>query len=531
MNVSLHDIIAQIRTGHFPDSSALLPHLACASKEQRCYINAELAIACLHAGQLRHLELAKELIQRAWLLSGFDERLLPTFVKIHESLKDSGAIAEAYKRVGVSYAEGNNITEALKWFSSSMYAHSGCGFGDKYQYDFELLNHIEKMAGRYRLPPINRPPLEGRKLRVAYLVFGAHHIGSVIVKIVKCLADHHDASRFEIALFVPESKVSDEPPAYSIHELRQGRWPVIQPTSIGKDRLLDTAMNIHSFAPDILVTSAGLADLAHYFIISQFTSLKTLGLLLGPPPQFVSPKFDRAISATKHPLLDSPCETHFVKLECKLPESGRVACIERSELKIPGKAFVFVSGGRAPKFENPAFWSWIASVLRQFPDTYYIALGIEKLPECLNDNDMKEVRDRIRCVSWKKEYLNVLGIADLCLDTYPSGGGVFLLEAMALGIPVIGFKNNYLNRYDQTDWSPFEEFSPSPELAVCRGDWASLTRLFLAFHGNAELRSATGKICRDFVTHEFGNPGRMTAAYEGIYECLIYGSKAQSNYG
>jgi hypothetical protein len=529
MSVSLPDIIAQIRTGHFPESSALLPHLACASTEQRCCVNAELAIACLRAGQQRHLELAKDLIQRAWLLSGFDERLLPVFVKIHESLKDSEAIAEAYKRVGVRYAEGNNITEALKWFSSSMYAHYGCGFGDRYQYDFEMLHHIEKMAGRYRLPPINRPPLDGRKLRVAYLVFGAHHTGSVIVKIVKCLADHHDASRFKIGLFVPESKVSDEPPTYSIHELRQTRWPVIQPISSGKDRLLDTAMNIHSFAPDILVTSAGLADLAHYFIASQFTSLKTLGLLLGPPPQFVSPKFDRAISATKHPLLDSPCETDFVKLECELPTGGLVTCIERNELNIPDYAFVFVSGGRVPKFENQAFWNWIASVLRQLPNTYYVALGIEKLPECANDNVTKEVSERIRCVSWKKEYLNVLGIADLCIDTYPSGGGVFLLEAMALGIPVIGFKNNYLKRYDQTDWSPFEEFSPSPDLAVSRGDWESLTRLFLTLHGNAGLRNATGKKCSNFVTREFGNPGRMTAAYEGIYERLVYNCTERGN--
>lgn len=524
MTVAFDTLLKEIRQGHFPDSHDLLPYLTNESKKQRSYINTEIAIACLNTGSERHLNLAKDLIQRAWLLSDFDETLLPIFVAIHAPLKDVDAIRDAYKRVGIKFAEQNRIVDAMKMFSLSMYTYSNYGIGDKYSYDFEMLYHIEQMACKYRLPAINKAPYEGRKLKIAYLVFGAYQVGSVIVKIIKGLADHHDSSKYDVALIVPEPVEVEERPAASIHILRLSKWPVIQPKKAGKDRLLETALNIHSFAPDILVTSAVLADLNHYFIASLFDSLKVVGLLFGPPPQFVAPKFQHAICPSFHPLIDSPCDTYHVKLEGELPSLDEVVTSSRNDLNIPNNAFLLASGGRKIKFDHPDFWNGIKSILQSSPDVYFLAMGIEGLPNDVKKRFPSELLDRIRFVGWQKDYLNILCMANLCLDTFPSGGGVFLMEAMALEIPVIGFKNDYRGHYDQTNWSPLQEFCPIDDLTVERGNWHALLQLFITLHCNCDLREKVAIVCKDFMNSNYGNLKRMTSEYERIFEKILFSS-------
>jgi len=59
----------------------------------------------------------------------------------------------------------------------------------------------------------------------------------------------------------------------------------------------------------------------------------------------------------------------------------------------------------------------------------------------------------------------------------PSGGSVVLMDAMALGIPVVSFKNNYMKLFDQTDWSSAEEIIPIADLLLNRGDFTQMKSL------------------------------------------------------
>jgi hypothetical protein len=101
------------------------------------------------------------------------------------------------------------------------------------------------------------------------------------------------------------------------------------------------------------------------------------------------------------------------------------------------------------------------------------------------------------------------------------------MDAMALGIPVVSFKNNYMRLFDQTDWSPAEEFIDIPDLIVQRGNFKQLKSLVSKLIDDPGYRLKIGEACEQKIHSTKGNPERMVRKCENIYVEVIRRKVAQ----
>jgi glycosyltransferase involved in cell wall biosynthesis len=131
----------------------------------------------------------------------------------------------------------------------------------------------------------------------------------------------------------------------------------------------------------------------------------------------------------------------------------------------------------------------------------------------------QEIRDRIRLLGWRREvdYLRILILADILIDTFPSGGGTILFDAMSLGIPVVSFRNNYMKLFDQTDWSVAEEILHPPEMIVSREDLSELEKVISRLIQDKNYRLDIGRRCQEHIFEKRSNPRRAIRKCEEIY--------------
>jgi predicted O-linked N-acetylglucosamine transferase (SPINDLY family) len=153
---------------------------------------------------------------------------------------------------------------------------------DKYSYDFDILERIEEMAKPWRYKDYDHPRRSGDgKIRLAYLAFGMLHINSVLIKINSILAQYHDKDRFEVTFFVPEPRLSiyrSQQAKEHIKMFHKYGCHVVVAGGFrkGLEKLLKVGEKIYNYKPDVLITSALLAEFEHYFI----TCLRPAPLLL-----------------------------------------------------------------------------------------------------------------------------------------------------------------------------------------------------------------------------------------------------------
>jgi glycosyltransferase involved in cell wall biosynthesis len=247
----------------------------------------------------------------------------------------------------------------------------------------------------------------------------------------------------------------------------------------------------------------------------------TIGLTFGPPQQYASPDLDWAISATKHPLMDSPCSGSLVEIEVELADPREAAGYIRSDFGIADRAVIVLCAGRPEKFLNQEFWKALISVLLGHLEACLVVVGVPEEPRFLSDLLPADARNRFVRLGWRTDYLKILGLADILVDTFPSGGGVTLFDAMALGIPVVSFQNDYLRPYSQADWSPAEEWLEPSELLIGRGNLDQLELILSRLIEDPSYRTSMGEQCRETIVRNRGNPERMVRRHEQIYERVI----------
>jgi glycosyltransferase involved in cell wall biosynthesis len=501
------------------DAAALLAALG--AEEPGARATASLALARAHeaAGQL---DQARGAVQRAFLLAGGSREVLDHFVRIHRALGDAPAIRAARKRVALAAAQAGDVAATLEACNAWQYSDAELSGEDRYAYDQEVLDAVARLARPLRRPLPARAPPAGRKLRIAQLVFGATHFNSVIVRIDRLLAQHHDRSRFELAFFVPDPRsqveASRQGPGHLAWFREQGCAVEVAPDGPAPERLLALVDSIRAFAPDLLVMDAALADFHHYFVQQLRPAPAVLGLVSGPPPQFAPPDLDWGIAWTWHPLVDAPVPCSHVPLETFLPGAAAVAPRARSALGLPEEAVVIGTAGRALKHRNPRHWTRLAQLLLRFPAAHLLCVGPKPadLPRELAAA-LAPLRQQLHFCPWMENYLEVFGQVDLVVDTWPSGGGVVLADAMALGKPVITFENDYGKPYDQADWLPAREWMPAGDLVVPRGDEARFQEVAARLVTDAPYRAEMGRRCRETVLERLGQPARMVRRCEEVF--------------
>lgn len=526
-------ILKTIAVGKTVATDDLLFFLCKDSKKDRLSANFKLAEAFYSAGKI---EQAKVFIQRAWLFSGFSEEVLPLLEKVCRAVDDLDTLREAYKRVGLNKARSGGVEAALPYFMKNMYIHSNHGKGDTYSYDFDILHELECLAEPFRFSPALHEWAPGvRKLRVAYLVYGATTNQSVIVRILRSIGQHHDRERFEFAFFIPENELTEFSGSAFLREnirsLEQlGEIVVVTNGTSHVEALLDTGRQIFEYAPDILVTSVLLGDLKQYYIASLRPAPVTIGFMFGPPQQFSAPLLDWSIAYDPHALMDCMSNCTRISSETELPPKDGPR-VSRAKYGIPDEAVVIVASGRFSKFLDRDYWENIAEVMKEDSRAYLIVVGLTKRPLFLDEIIAGELVGRTVILGWVDDLNAIFRASDIMVDTYPSGGGATIHDAMGLGIPVLTFKNNYMHLFDQTDWSVGGWLVEISDLVLERGDWSQMRTTLTRLVSDREYRMEMGMLCRQRAVDKWSSPERMIRNMENVYQDVfqkIYDSRSVS---
>jgi hypothetical protein len=292
-------------------------------------------------------------------------------------------------------------------------------------------------------------------------------------------------------------------------------------------RLIGVAKSINEAQSDILITSSALSHFSHYFIAALRPAPLAIAFVQGPPPQFVSLLHDWGIAWTKHPLIDCPINGSHVVCQGELSESHRVDFYRREEFNLPENACILLTAGRLQKFQDPGIWRAVGDLLDRYAETYYLIIGAtENQLGFLAGLLSPSAKSRLRFWGWSADYLRILGLADIVIDTFPSGGGAVILDAASLGIPFVSFENNYEQIFDQTDWSLAEELVPVPELIVPRHDFEEFKRVVSNLIEDPSFRARLGKSCRDQAWQHMGNPLQTVRRCEEIYLRVLEGRRS-----
>ncbi|HEY6805813.1 MAG TPA: glycosyltransferase [Pyrinomonadaceae bacterium] len=517
----LEPLLAEIASGQNVGQEKLLPFLCLEHKAERAEVNALLADAFF---QQQSLTQAANFVKRAWLLSEFSPELLDLYLKIFTSLNDVDNIRAAYKRLGLEAAKRGDISATIQYFTKWQWTYHLLLNLDHYEYDFDILDCIDNLAGPLRVPMPRKPV--GDKIRLAYLLRGMMDTNSNLIQISLEFARHHDRSRYDVTFFTAETEQlvngSDQGLQY-LRAFKELGYEIQMPSDKGDlaETLLAQAQSIRESDPHIFVTSAALGDFSHYFLASLRPAPIVMGIVQGPPAQFAAPLLDWCISWTKHPLLDCPTNCSWVEIKLDYPAEEIANPVSRKALDLPEEACVLLSGGRHVKFQSREFWQAIVDLLREHPHAYFVACGVKEsevpfFAEVVTD----EVKSRVRRLGWRQDFLQIVPSADILLDTYPNGGGQTIVQAMASGVPVVAHRNDFLRLFTQTEWSPVEDFIRDPELLVERGDFVRFKEIVSRLIEDEAYRKALGERCREEHVR-VADPSKAIRGCEAVYERVV----------
>ena len=473
------------------------------------------------AGKNQHRQALVQ-AERAFKLWDGEPDFIDTYLEWLSAEHDARGIRRVSKRAGMKMADSGNLMEAIRYFNIHQYAYqSTCG-RDYYEYDFDILSRVERLAlldFPHKLPVKKNKLKKERPLRTAYLLYGAIHTNSVLVRLMADFARYHDRTLFDCCFFSPDINIPNTR-QHNADLLRAAGVDFIAVDSMDEEHCLrETKKSLQEWQPDILVSVTALGDFKQYYLFCTCPAPVKIALCYGPPALFVPPIADFVISSAYHPLADCPCDGAVVHVEAMPPECHTPA--EEGGLPknvdIPDDAVIIMAAGRSEKFLDREYWQSILKVIRNRENIYFIAIGLRTAPNFLCELLTDNIRDRVFILGWINDYHEILCQADILVDTYPSGGGLTVLDAMSYGIPVLSFKNDHSKAFDQRTWSLADEIIGITDLIVSRDNFSDFEQRLGELIDNASLRERLGMECQVRVKQTRNNPERMVRRIEKLY--------------
>jgi len=423
-------------------------------------------------------------------------------------------LKEKYKSEGLKALKEKEINKALVILNKWHYCYATHRNEDNYTYDYEILNAIKSKVNLLKISSCN-----SKKIKLGFLLFGANHKNSVLIKINLFLAKYIDRERFDIFVFTPEFYFTNKfLSGYKKKFESLGVKFIFMPFFyfFNKNRLELFSKNILKYNLDVFITSAALAKFEHYYITLHRPARIIVGLLQGPPAQYVGPGIDHVISWSKHPLIDSPIKGKLIKMGFDFPVRGDVKLVySRADLEIPINATVLISMGRIQKFQDKRYWSNILEAIDSGDNIYLLIVGFDKLAFSFPSMQIfKKNEHKIKFFGWTDNPHSLLVLADILVDTFPSGGGHVLIDAMALGLPIISFKNDYSHKFTQSDWSVAEEFISIPDLIIERFNFVKFQKTLLRLIHDIKFRKKMSKKCFEKIYIENPTPENFARNFE-----------------
>jgi hypothetical protein len=436
--------------------------------------------------------------EKAWTQSWCHKDFFPVYLKYLEKRQEIEKIRTCYKQLGIDALHNKHYNDAIQYFNLWQNSFPRYLRIDKYEYDFVLLDLIEKQLSGFQFDSPSATTLKkDEKIRIVYLVHGIIDSSSILTKILINIIKYHDTSRFEIHVFTTESwiHVYRNTGRVFIRQFKKTNCQMhyAPPFLSGFSKLMAVAQHMHALKPHILVTLAALADFEHFFISALKPAPVRVGFVFANPAQFIPQSFDFGISWINRIILDCPvsCINSGITY---MPEEKPGKKLSKTDFGLPDDAIVIISAGRYPKFQDTSLVTIIIEAMTELPNLHYIIIGPapDQIP-FLDDMLSEEIKKRIHIFGWSTEYENYLSIADMYLDTYPSGGGVTLYDAALLHLPIISFTDDFSKPFDQGNWNPAQEmFSDNSIILIDRDDLSGLKSVICELYQNADLREDLG---------------------------------------
>lgn len=381
---------------------------------------------------------------------------------------------------------------------------------------------VAAVAGRLTraLPPPPRSAATPRRpMRIGYLVAGhADADYSSLPDIVVDLALNHDRAEVEpIVLMLRSSTIRPENSPWQAERaarLAAGGISTLYPTLPDGVPPLEAAREVAAEIArsdlDVLVTTCVTGW--HFLICAARPAPFVAGLGLGEIEMFTSPLLDLALHFTRKPGMDGLCPSVEVPVFMPAPRFRTPErTVSRSEIGVPEDAVVLFASGRAVKFTNPAFWRVIARVVEARENLWCVLVGIDEDLISSRLEIREDARRRVRGLGWRNDVLGILSSVSIVIDTVPHGGAYSIFEAMARGVPPVGFHDDYLVRYREETWCPAFDALDMPENVFAQGDEAGVAARILALADDPELRAREGEAARA-RTDIYRHPERTAAA-------------------
>lgn len=478
-----------------------------------------LAVELAEKGNTRQALLPAK---RAFELWKGEPGFIDTYLNWLSAEHDAEGIRKVSKRAGMRMADCGTLLEALRYFNLHHYAYQSTGGGDHYEYDFDILSRVERLAqlgSAHKRSVKKSMPEKGSPLRTAYLLYGATHTDSALVRLMADVARYHDRTVIDCCFFSPDINAPTTRQKSADLLSAAGADLIAVDSMDEKYCLSETKKKLLDWEPDILVSVAALGDFKQYYLFCACEAPVKIALCFGPPAQFVPPGADFVISSTVHPLIDCPCDGAVVNVEPTPPQSLALTGKGRlpNHTEIPDDAVVVMAAGRSEKFLDREYWQSIFNVIRSRENVHFVAIGITNAPIFLDELLTDEIKHRGHVFGWLNDYHDVLRRADILVDTYPSGGGLTIIDAMFYGIPVLSFTNDYSKVFDQRTWSLADETIGNPDLIVPRGNFFEFECRLGQLIDDACLRERLGQKCKRQITRTKCNPERMVRRIEKHY--------------
>lgn len=495
--------------------------------EDRILVNKKLADAFLEKSNFRQASIHAE---RAWIFSGFQCGYAKYYISILEKLNSIDKIMYVYKQTGMAEARRNNFEQAINFFNKSLYAKATYMKKDIYDYDFDILYKIEEIAQKFVFESKQKAPSGNvSKTKIGYLTYGIADVGSVFAKFIPLFAKYHNKEKFEVVFFVPEREeqiYSKEHSLDVVQKIEKFGCRVVCALN-EKDRFkrwLSTGKRISEYNPDIFITFAALSRFEYYFIASTLPKhIKKVALVYGPPAQYTPITFDVAIGNSNHPLMDTPLDIYntapilFENKKQDILDSG----YDKKYFNISDDRVVMVSVGRHTKFQDPLFWDIIKTTLKTYQHSYFICVGSTFEEVCdFGDLDKEELK-KIKFLGWRTDVDKILDCADIYVNTFPNGGGHTIKEAIEKKIPVISFKNNYFEKFDQNNWNPIEDFMDVEDMLIPHGNKEVFVRQLGKLIVDKDFRKKMGLECFESLNKKIPSPQSAMAAYEKTLKMIL----------
>lgn len=183
--------------------------------------------------------------------------------------------------------------------------------------------------------------------------------------------------------------------------------------------------------------------------------------------------------------------------------------------------------GRVEKLDNPQYLDAVADILQARPDTGFLWSGQSRLPRIQECFERAGVADRCFFVGWidTRLYAQVL---DVCLDTFPFGGGITVFECMAAGKPtvfhlspeamesgvpmvILPLLNGKAGTPEQQEKARmFYTDEKGEKLFLCASDSQEYMAIALHLIDDERFRDAVGQAGRKFVETFIADTAEMT---------------------